>query len=85
MIEIRDLIGTASPFKQGGSLRITLPKKIARGFAGRVSLEELQEATLFFVGTNVGILMCTLSDLQRNPMMKEMILSPSSQTVKRDH
>ncbi len=75
-IEVRGLIGTASPFRQGGSIRIVLPKKIARAYnTQRPSSSELEDVTFFFIATNIGILMCSLLDLSRNPIMRELILS----------
>lgn len=75
-IEVRGLIGTASPFRQGGSIRIALPRKMARAFSvQRSSSGELEDVTFFFIATNIGILMCSLADLSRNPTVRELILS----------
>ena len=75
VVEILGLIGTASPFKQGGSLRLTLPKRIARVLLTRSSAETLEDVTFFFIRTNMGILMCTLSDLIGNPSLKDLAMT----------
>ncbi len=74
-IQILDLLGTAAPFKQGGSLRITLPKKMARTYASKSPKEVLEDVTFFFIRTNMGVLMCTLADLSSNVSLKEVIVS----------
>jgi len=74
-IQIVDLLGTAAPFKQGGSLRITLPKKMARAYTSKSPKEVLEDVTFFFIRTNMGVLMCTLADLSRNVSLKEVIVS----------
>lgn len=80
-IEIRDLLGTASPFKQGGSLRIVLPKRITRLYnIERRPSGEIGDVTFFFIATNIGVLMCSLSELSKNPPLSESILSHSTRS-----
>lgn len=71
-IRIGGLIGVASPFRQGGSLRLTLPRRIARKYAPRGSELEDLEFPVFFIETNIGVLMCTWSDLTRRSESKEI-------------
>ncbi len=75
-ITITGLMGTATPFRQGGSLRIVLPRKIARAYnIVKLSSDEIEEVTFFFIGTDIGVLMCTLSDLSKNEIMQELVYS----------
>jgi hypothetical protein len=70
-IVIDRVLGAASVFRQGGSLRLILPKKafgilkIQRGY------EESDFTTLILISTNKGILLRPLEDYLRDADMKE--------------
>ena len=64
-IEIRDVLGTAVPFRQGGSRRLIIPKKVVKHpiFNGA----EMQDAEeLAFVDTDMGVLLRPLKDLLKS-------------------
>ncbi|NWG09601.1 MAG: hypothetical protein HXX80_04760 [Nitrososphaerales archaeon] len=73
-IEIRGIIGAASPFKQGGSMRIILPKKIGKVYnLDRWQMHELESCTFVFIETNFGILICPLVDVLNKPEIKQLL------------
>ncbi len=59
--KVRGILGAASPYMQGGSLRITLPRQIARVYGlDRWSLKELDRKVFVFLETDQGILLVPL-------------------------
>ena len=73
-IEIRGVIGAASPFRQGGSLRIILPKRIAKMYnLEKWQMSELENYAFVFLDTNLGILICPLKELLQRTELKELL------------
>ena len=63
-IEVRDTLGAAVPYRQGGSWKITIPKGVvehyyAKGGRGM----EIGKMTLVFVETDHGMLLRPLKDM----------------------
>ncbi|MDE1853871.1 MAG: hypothetical protein KGI38_09030 [Thaumarchaeota archaeon] len=75
-IRVQRLVGVAVPFKQGGSLRITLPKRIARLYGiSRSNWDDEEDCVFFFFETSVGILMCSKSDIAHNPIASGLLIA----------
>ncbi|MGQ9718608.1 MAG: hypothetical protein ACUVWK_01965 [Nitrososphaerales archaeon] len=73
-IEIKGIIGAASPFRQGGSMRIILPKKMAKVYnLERWQLYELESYAFVFIETNLGILICPLVDVLNKPEIRQLL------------
>jgi hypothetical protein len=61
------ILGAASPYSQGGSLRITLPKQIARVYGlQKWSAGELEKKVFVFIETDQGILLMPLEKALQN-------------------
>lgn len=68
-VKIKQIVGAQTPFWQGGSFRMVLPKWIARKYCHlgmRKSINKkcgLDQIPFVFIETNKGILMMPLKDL----------------------
>ncbi len=60
-LKMRRVLGAASPYSQGGSLRITLPRQVAQMYGlEKWSFKELEKKVFVFVETDKGILVVPL-------------------------
>lgn len=60
-LKVRRILGAASPYMQGGSLRITLPRQIAEAYGlDRRSLKEMERKVFVFLETDQGMLVMPL-------------------------
>ena len=67
------ILGAASIFEQGGSLRLVIPKKILRYLNVTLDPDDQDEnATVILIVTDRGILIRPLSDLLRDDEMKNL-------------
>jgi hypothetical protein len=73
-VRIQSILGAASPYSQGGSLRITLPKQIARVYGlQRSSAQELEKKVFVFIETDYGIFLMPLEKALQNPDLQYRI------------
>ena len=71
-VEIVGIIGAASPFWQGGSIRITLPKRLGRTYGlGRKENRELENFTFIFIETDKGVLISPMQEVLQDKDMRE--------------
>ena len=74
-IEVKRVIGSQTPFWQGGSLRIILPKRIVRkyckvGLRADLMRSGIDEIPFVFIETDKGILMKPLAELLEDVELK---------------
>lgn len=75
-VKIVGIIGAASPFWQGGSIRIILPKRVGWVYGlKRSDLRELENFTFIFLETDKGILMCPLENLVKDETLAGTVRS----------
>lgn len=71
---MRRVIGAATPYRQGGSLRITLPKRLLRIYnLDRWQTPDLESSAFIFLETDSGILFAPLQDLLKNSQLKILL------------
>jgi hypothetical protein len=69
-IKIQKVLGAASIFRQGGSLRVILPRKSFALLNMPKDPDESDYSTVILIATNKGILMRSLNDFLQDEEMK---------------
>jgi hypothetical protein len=69
-ITVQRILGAASIFRQGGSLRVILPKKALGALKMPRDPEESEIPTVILIATDKGILMRQLSDYLQDEDMR---------------
>lgn len=69
-VNIHRVLGAASIFKQGGSLRLILPKKVLSVLKMPRDPDESDFATVILIATDKGILLRQLSDYLQDEEMR---------------
>ncbi|MDG6907652.1 MAG: hypothetical protein JRN20_17915 [Nitrososphaerota archaeon] len=64
------VLGAASVFRQGGSLRLILPKKAFRSLKMSNEAEDFDNTTVILIVTNKGIILRRLDDYLQDEEMK---------------
>jgi len=62
-IEIKEILGSASPFSQGGSWRLTIPKRVVAKYEVEKRKREEPYISFVFVDTDKGLLLLPLSKI----------------------
>jgi len=65
-IEVRGVLGAATTYRQGGSVRIILPKRVTKYYSMKLDEEEGSIITLMFVETDKGIFLQTTDDVHKD-------------------
>ena len=71
-VKLQRVLGAASIFKQGGSLRVILPKRSFSLLKMPREPDESDFATVILIATDKGILMRPLSDFLQDEEMKNL-------------
>jgi hypothetical protein len=71
-VKLQRVLGAASIFKQGGSLRVILPKRSFAFLKMPREPDESDFATVILIATDKGILMRPLSDFLQDEEMKNL-------------
>ncbi len=69
-VVVERVLGAVSLFKQGGSLRVILPKKALSSLKISKEWEELDSSTVILIATDKGLLMRPLADYIEDEEMK---------------
>jgi hypothetical protein len=79
-LKVRRMLGAASPYVQGGSLRITLPRQISSVYGlDKRSLRELERKVFVFFETDKGILLMPLERVVEQEGLANFHTSASGQ------
>jgi hypothetical protein len=76
-LQVRKVWGAVTPYRQGGSIRVTLPKELGRRFG--IEFREPQEAarpTLLLFESDAGILLMPLGLMGNWPELQRLTRTP---------
>ena len=71
-MKIKNILGVSSPFYQGGSLRITIPKRAVKEYKIKEKIGK-EYYSLVFLGTDKGILIMPLEKVIRPDNIRDAL------------
>jgi hypothetical protein len=73
-LAVRRILGTATPYHQGGSLRVILPREVVRAYGLEDRhRDEVAKVSLVFIETDLGVLVLPLVALLHSQALRDAL------------